>query len=687
MSNILIAQIGRGNYLSTSYMNGETLKNILEKPDTDDCLSDHSAGSRTSYITGYTFEAIIREISDNVKENMDYVVLIGTATSYFGTLLHYYYKKSIGEDVAVTPKKYEEFLSLPELEPLRCDAELESSTQKDGSITHNIKIKNILSHRSRIEELLTGYISTVVGISNLKVRLVIIHPGTNAGELEKNFNLLQTSVEHIMDEENPDEKCADRTKHYYNIFFDISNGFRSLPMYIYTFFNYLLRIRDEKFKLHMFYGMADGKVNKIAPIVNLENINGMMDWINAANEFHNYGSVRQLDRLLEENPELHTLFQQFDYASNANNLGVLKTTTEKIIKLKDTTHFAGLPHYAKSLLCKIGEEFQQEFDQEHCSAALKKNSYSYAYLTIHLAHWYMEQGRTGNAAIALQEGITTFMMERWTTETDHLIAASQSQPHGRYFEQNPVKWLFDFKNRSVISDLLKEKVPDLSDKIESGAELTLIEKMAAIRDYIRNPEAHILINQISDQIIEKSQQILDDMIQWMLLMTSEQATETEENQLFCYISGNTETDSSSRLTENMIKSYFKEINNLSHITHKVKITEPTILAAAKELEKDLIFIKSCQITSPHIPASTEAEKIHKLQEKLSSGKYLGKFLEKWLNYDPADHDKNPAFSYDECRKILHKNKKNRTTEQRIIGWIGTHGNAIADMILSEQNHV
>lgn len=665
MSNILIAQIGRGFYIDTQYMNGEHLK----EETTADFTSDHSNISKTIHTTGYTFEAIIHEIGISMKKTIDHVILIGTETSYFGTLLHYYYEKSIGKAPDVTPEKYEHFRSLSELKPIYDDIILEKT---------NIAINNICKHVPLIETLLSQYISIASKSTDLKIHLVIIRPGTHSEELEENFNLLRSSVEHILDAEN------DTTaKKPYNIFFDISNGFRSLPMYIYTFINYLLRIRDEDFKLHMFYGMADGKKKDIAPIVNLENINGMMEWINAANEFHNYGSVRQLDRLLQENTELHTLFHQFDYASNANNLGVLKTTTENIIELENVEHFTNLPHYAKSLLNKIGEEFHQEFGQEHCNPSLKQKPYSYAYLTIHLAHWYIEQGRTGNAAIALQEGITTFLMERWTDETDRLIAASQSKSHGNYFDSDDnTKWLFDYKNRSVIGELFKQKTLDLAEKIESETEMDIIEKMAAIRKYIRNPEAHILINQVSEQIIEKSQLILRNMIDWMLHMTSDKANETDEQLLYCYLPVVQITDPLPFDIKNLIISYFKEIVDLSKTSQIIYSNNPEVWNVINTLENDLIYLNSCQFTTNSIPNSEKDEIALGFQNELSSRQLLCKVLEKWQNYDTLDTAKNPKTSIAACRKIL-KIQKEKTTIQRLMGWIGTNCNVMADIILSE----
>ena len=75
--------------------------------------------------------------------------------------------------------------------------------------------------------------------------------------------------------------------------------------------------------------------------------------------------------------------------------------------------------------------------------------------------------------------------------------------------------------------------------------------------------------------------------------------------------------------------------------------------------------------------------IQKCQNEIHTRKYLKKFLEKWLEYDPEDYGKNPAYSYDACKKLLQKNRKNRTTEQRIIGWISTHSKDIAEIVMNK----
>lgn len=121
MSNILIAQIGRGTYQQTKYLNGEEL-----------AASADFAHSDAVKTTGYTFEAIVHEIQRSMREKVDHIILIGTETSYFGTLLYYYYMKSINinEDAVITPEGYNHFSSLSALAPLRCDMKLDSFPKK-----------------------------------------------------------------------------------------------------------------------------------------------------------------------------------------------------------------------------------------------------------------------------------------------------------------------------------------------------------------------------------------------------------------------------------------------------------------------------------------------------------------------------------------------------------------------------
>lgn len=80
---ILIAQIGRGNYRLTNYI---VVKTGDDNPAA--CELDLS----TEYTTGYTFEAVLHELQKK-RTDIDTLLLIGTMTSYWGSLVKGYMER------------------------------------------------------------------------------------------------------------------------------------------------------------------------------------------------------------------------------------------------------------------------------------------------------------------------------------------------------------------------------------------------------------------------------------------------------------------------------------------------------------------------------------------------------------------------------------------------------------------
>ena len=69
----------------------------------------------------------------------------------------------------------------------------------------------------------------------------------------------------------------------------------------------------------MYYGMAEARdaygsdQTEYAPLVDLDQITDLMQWINAINEFHNMGSVRELIKIFQENREWNIETDNEDY--------------------------------------------------------------------------------------------------------------------------------------------------------------------------------------------------------------------------------------------------------------------------------------------------------------------------------------------------------------------------------------
>lgn len=530
-SNILIAQIGRGNYKITPYVDGE----LIEKDDIDE------------FKTGYTFDASFSQMGKKYPAKNNYLVLVGTESSLWGNLCYYYSKNNISQtndiDTIISELKTNKYLK---------DVDI-TGTNKGNNI--EISINDIYENK----EIIENYLSEVISVNNNKVivKIVIIKYGVNTLELNENFDLLYQATEQVLNEEQSNDVAENISDQIINIGFDISNGFRSIPVYIYNFMNYLLRVRQEKFELKMYYGMFEAQANYRGktPLIDLESVNELMRWINAANEFLNYGAVREVvkifgdieDKVEDKNAkekilQIKNAFRKFDYASNANNLSMLKDSIAFISELDsfvdDISDFE-LQIYEKKLLKKIASEFKEEFNQQFKNTNIKAN-YSYSYLTLHLAEWFYKQGRFGNAAIALQEGVTTFIMERWPELSNEYITNAiniknnNSECSNSYNYIDEVynseadfrNWISEYKNREFISYYFKNN----NHGLDSNTFLyNFIDKMKMIRENIRNTGAHILLKDFSIEDIDNFNQTLKELIDIMLILTSDENRNNDQS--------------------------------------------------------------------------------------------------------------------------------------------------------------
>lgn len=521
---MLIAQIGRGNYLPTVY---GMLVNEVEKED------ERMVNEASLNQTGYTFEAVLHELDRRIKKNgdtrskaIDTVVLIGTTTSYWGSLCSYYMRGS-------APFESEE-----EIEAMK--TELQEALKTD-SVSYEVGKRNTEQgiqyaanysvgalegeEGERVKEEIERVLTTALRekYKGIGVKILLLKKGVSKGELSDNFKSLQEGLQDIVEsyyESGGNDAQRQGGKYEIQMYLDISNGFRSLPMHIYNVTNYLARLREEKYKLYMYYGMADAKAKygkteqTIAPLVEMNEVTDLMQWINAVNEFRNFGSVRELRRIFQTNEEwdieipgsqykkLSELFDMFDYSTNSHNLYVLEHTIKALSRLEELPNWPGyeqLPSQAALLLEDIGRDFKTRFDTSG-----RYEEFEFGKLTISLAEWFCDQGRLGSASIALTEGMITYMMERfqgmlYINGNDGTFGL----PSGRGARRRKIRWLFDYKNR----ELPKKYI---------GSQL---EVSREVRDYywdtrneIRNTGAHFSYERIAEGAVRNYRNMISVLL-------------------------------------------------------------------------------------------------------------------------------------------------------------------------------
>lgn len=497
--NILIAQIGQGNYRITNYAKAERGPAYREVGEADIRFSEEE-----SYSGGYAFEAVLKEIAKSGKE-IDTLLLVGTETSYWGSLCNYYRNNAQrGQDVKAVPHDQLQYEQLCETMGSIGDyfyaVKQDPKSQRGSDPYLGFGIKDIHTSRyvrKEVEGYLGEWLRARLG-RKLQVQLLSLEVGIDEGQLQENFTLLQENLEELL--ENYGREPGKENK--IHIYFDISNGFRSLPVYIYTFANYMARIRREEFELHMYYGMADHQVSyegkRYAPIVNMEEINDLMLWINAVNEFRNYGSVKQIEDIFRRHPQwdikigaegqkLSRIFKMFEYATNTNYLKMLEETIGSICSLEEELQMLEergqlkLPKQAVVLLNDMSRDFKRRFHNGPADCP-------YGYLTLKLAQWYYEQGRIVNAAIALQEGIITYVMENFSEQAMEFFALKNiKMPEGTTSPAD-MECMQDYPCRNQVGHIFNNTRKSSGE--DAGYEVRVA--MNKLRELIRNPGAHFL---------------------------------------------------------------------------------------------------------------------------------------------------------------------------------------------------
>lgn len=457
-TNILVAQIGAGFYKITDYKGQQD-------------------GDKVWKETPYTFEATLKEIIDKNGKSSDgayRLLLLGTKGSAWENLCEQYPCEFTGD--------------------ISAECELLKNSEENTEIFLKAK-QSVGKHltagiKKRLKNMQAGL--------DIAVEIALIKPGKNEQELNENFNILYSAVSAVLDGKNSDRDVVD-------LYFDISNGFRSIPIYVYTLYNYFAEARKEKFNMHMYYGMFDAKESdNVAPLVNLQPVNDLMLLVNAVTEFKNCGSVVQILKVLENsslkipNSEaLREAFMEFDFGTNANNLAPVEESILYLIELNKNAYSVNRVLRPESIILNlISNDFKVRFGG--CFDGTVK--FKYTYLTLQLAKWYMEQGRIINAASAVQEAVITYLMEKFTDKaTSYINESIENSDRSNIEKPTPLEpesgvirpgQLFNYNYRKIISSLFDSRII-YNEETENKEQLSnYIKNYKKLKKDIRNIGAH-----------------------------------------------------------------------------------------------------------------------------------------------------------------------------------------------------
>lgn len=188
--------------------------------------------------TGYAFDAVVKETNPNK------LLLIGTKTSGWSEVLEWYSLHLSEEKKAEADRLGKQIVD-----------------QKGENIDWKL-VEEFIRKEAHFEQ----------------VRIAIVEPGSTQEQLEEYPKRLLNAFKDVVDKKK-------NTK----IIFDISNGFRSMPLYITMFVRYAGMISRSEIKYSMYYGMFEARKGSNTPLVDLSAVSELTDWVNAISEFQSLG--------------------------------------------------------------------------------------------------------------------------------------------------------------------------------------------------------------------------------------------------------------------------------------------------------------------------------------------------------------------------------------------------------------
>jgi CRISPR-associated Csx2 family protein len=189
------------------------------------------------------------------------------------------------------------------------------------------------------------------------------------------------------------------------LYFDITHGFRTLPMLNMVLINYAKLLKNITVK-GIFYGAYEAKkrVNNVeyAPIWDLKSFVDLQDWTNSANIFLKTGNAIELATLIEGEKynKLQENLIQFSKQLLVNR-GLDIYDGQVTIELKSQLQNIEESDSTSAALTPILRKIKNEFNQYEKDNAIN------GFLAV---RWCIQNGLIQQAATLLEEFITTFVM-------------------------------------------------------------------------------------------------------------------------------------------------------------------------------------------------------------------------------------------------------------------------------------
>ena len=308
--------------------------------------------SNNEYTTPFIAAAIKQEY------NIDRIILIGTARSMWDCVYDYFGKNN-SFDFATWERLYENRICANHTTPI-------------DSIEFKQEVERVLGNESKI---------------------VITHYGLNAEEIAKNSEII-LNIEELLEEND-------------RLIVDITHSFRSLPMYLMNMLIFLKEVSNKKIKIsNICYGMLDAtRELGYAPVVELNNLITVNDWITGAYSFKRFGNADKIAQLVRSiNTNLSERLVSF---SDAKNLNYIKELESQCSNLNQLLEGASDSPLSKRIIIPVVQDFISRLTID------PNSQYPHSDFQFNLALWQRNNHYYLAAYTTLTEAIVTRYMEKY----------------------------------------------------------------------------------------------------------------------------------------------------------------------------------------------------------------------------------------------------------------------------------
>lgn len=230
----------------------------------------------------------------------------------------------------------------------------------------------------------------------IDIKVCLIRYGVNNDQLLENYKNI-SNIENYLDKNEE-----------YDVAFDITHSFRSLPIYNLIILNYLQQVSSYRMKIsHIYYGNYDVKRenNNLAPVVDLADMVEVLNLTNAISEFKNTGNAATLYKMLpEEEKNLRKALEKFDWATQINGrdevINAVKELSEILSKKQEERNrYFDIKNMLKTVLGEGTNNLLQITDCDNKGKA-----------QLLLAQWYQKQNRYGLAVATAMEALRSLLV-------------------------------------------------------------------------------------------------------------------------------------------------------------------------------------------------------------------------------------------------------------------------------------